>query len=68
MFKLMDRKNNHIFTAKIIAYLDQCIFVIIILGDYVMVEPIGEGDKVKAEIVSILYKEQIKYIKEEGLW
>ena len=33
-----------------------------------MVEPIGEGDKVKAEIVSILYKEQIKYIKEEGLW
>ena len=64
----MDKKNNHIFTLKIFANLDPCISVIIILGDYVMVEPIGEGDKVKAEIVSILYKEQIKYIKEEGKW
>merc|ERR1712241_1242221 len=27
-----------------------------------------EGDKVKAEIVRVLYKEQIKYIKEEGRW
>ena len=33
-----------------------------------MVEPIAEGDKVKAEIVNILYKEQLKYIKDEGLW
>ena len=37
-------------------------------GDYVVVEPILEGDKVKAEIVQILYKEQIKYIKEQSLW
>ena len=37
-------------------------------GDFVMVEPIAEGDKVKAEIVNILYKEQLKYIKDEGLW
>ena len=37
-------------------------------GDYVVVEPILEGDKVKAEIVQILYKEQIKYIKEQRLW
>jgi len=37
-------------------------------GDFVVVEPISEGDKVKAEIVSILYKEQIKYIKQEGHW
>ena len=37
-------------------------------GDFVVVEPIVEGDKVKAEIVQILYKEQIKYIKEQGLW
>jgi len=29
-----------------------------------MVTPIEEGDKVKAEITAILYKEQIKYIKE----
>jgi hypothetical protein len=39
-----------------------------ILGDFVMIEPIGEGDKVKAEIVNILYKDQIKYIKDEGKW
>ena len=38
------------------------------LGDYVLVEPIEEGEKVKAEIVTILYKEQIKYIQEEGMW
>merc|ERR1712018_129712 len=37
-------------------------------GDFVVVEPIAEGDKVKAEIVQILYKEQIKYIKDEGQW
>jgi len=37
-------------------------------GDYVIVEPIPEGDKVKAEIVRILYKEQIKHIKKEKLW
>jgi len=37
-------------------------------GDFVVVSPIEEGDKVKAEICTILYKEQIKYIKTEKLW
>lgn len=37
-------------------------------GDFVLVEPIKEGDRVKAEIINILYKNQIKYIKEEGRW
>ncbi|XP_013786686.1 probable RNA-binding protein EIF1AD isoform X2 [Limulus polyphemus] len=37
-------------------------------GDFVIVEPIEEGDKVKAEIVHILYKDQIKHIKSEGKW
>jgi len=37
-------------------------------GDYILVEPIEEGDKVKAEISHILFKEQIKYIQEENLW
>jgi len=37
-------------------------------GDFVVVSPIEEGDKVKAEICTILYKEQIKYIKSEKLW
>lgn len=39
-----------------------------ISGDYVLIDPIEEGDKVKGEIVTILYKDQIKYIKAEGLW
>ncbi len=37
-------------------------------GDFCVVEPIEEGDKVKAEIVRILYKDQIRHIKSEGQW
>ena len=37
-------------------------------GDYCIVEPIEEGDKVKAEIVRILYKDQIRFIKSENSW
>ena len=44
------------------------IFIFHISGDFVLIEPIEEGDRVKAEISRILYKDQIKYIKEEGQW
>ena len=37
-------------------------------GDFVIVTNIEEGDKVKAEISTILYKDQIKFIKAEGCW
>ncbi|XP_050673008.1 probable RNA-binding protein EIF1AD [Leptidea sinapis] len=37
-------------------------------GDYVLVEPIIEGDKVKAEIVKIMNKDSIKYYKENKIW
>lgn len=37
-------------------------------GDFVIVEPIEEGDKVQAEIITILYRDQIRYIKRESLW
>ncbi|XP_071962611.1 probable RNA-binding protein EIF1AD [Antedon mediterranea] len=37
-------------------------------GDFVIVEPIEEGFKVKAEIVRILYPQQVKYIQKEGKW
>jgi probable RNA-binding protein EIF1AD len=37
-------------------------------GDFVIVSTIEEGDKVKAEIVKILYKDQVEYIKKEGKW
>lgn len=37
-------------------------------GCYVVVEPIEEGKKVKAEIVQMLLKDQIKYFKSEGKW
>ncbi|XP_011312985.1 probable RNA-binding protein EIF1AD [Fopius arisanus] len=37
-------------------------------GDYILVEPIPEGDKVKAEIVKILTKEHIRYYRSQGCW
>ena len=37
-------------------------------GDFVVVTPIEEGDKVKAEICTILYKDQIRFIKSENRW
>ena len=37
-------------------------------GDFVLVQPISEGEKVKAEIVNILYADQIKYIQSQGKW
>lgn len=37
-------------------------------GNFVIVEPIEEGDKVQAEIIVILYRDQIRYIKRENQW
>lgn len=37
-------------------------------GDFVIVEPIEEGDKVKAEMVRVLSKEHIKYFKKINVW
>lgn len=37
-------------------------------GDYILVEPIAEGDKVKGEIVKIMNKDSIKYYKENNVW
>lgn len=37
-------------------------------GDFVLVEPIEEGDKVKAEIVRILSPEHVKVFSAEGVW
>jgi len=42
--------------------------VIVTVGDYVMIEPIAEGDKVKAEISHILYRPQVQFIQQQGLW
>ena len=42
--------------------------VALFLGDFVVVDPILEGNKVKGEIVRILYPEQIEYLKEKKLW
>ncbi len=38
------------------------------LGDYVVVESIAEGRKVQAEIVNILFPQQVKHLKEENMW
>ncbi|XP_061541462.1 probable RNA-binding protein EIF1AD [Phycodurus eques] len=37
-------------------------------GDYVIVDPIEEGEKVKAEISSILYKDHIVHLQKQNLW
>jgi len=37
-------------------------------GDFVVVNPIKEGNKVLAEITYVLYSKQIKYLQQEGLW
>lgn len=37
-------------------------------GDYVIVDPIEEGEKVKAEISFILYKDNIQYLQKQQLW
>ncbi|XP_058819669.1 probable RNA-binding protein EIF1AD [Topomyia yanbarensis] len=37
-------------------------------GDFVLVEPIEEGNKVKAEICRILTAEHIKLFEKEGIW
>nr|XP_033811540.1 probable RNA-binding protein EIF1AD [Geotrypetes seraphini] len=37
-------------------------------GDFLIVDPIKEGEKVKAEISCILYKDHIRYLKKVGLW
>lgn len=37
-------------------------------GDFVIVEPIDEGDKVKAEIVRILTPQHIKEFIKDGIW
>lgn len=40
----------------------------IIPGDYVIVDPIKEGVKVKGEIVRILTPELMKSLKRDGIW
>ncbi|XP_068442703.1 probable RNA-binding protein EIF1AD [Clinocottus analis] len=37
-------------------------------GDYVIVDPIEEGEKVKAEISFILYKDNIQYLQNQQIW
>uniref|UniRef100_A0A2H6NCD7 Probable RNA-binding protein EIF1AD n=1 Tax=Micrurus carvalhoi TaxID=3147026 RepID=A0A2H6NCD7_9SAUR len=37
-------------------------------GDFLLVDPIEEGEKVKAEISFVLYKDHIQYLKKEGYW
>ncbi|KAJ8281641.1 hypothetical protein COCON_G00041600 [Conger conger] len=37
-------------------------------GDFVIVDPIEEGEKVKAEISFILYKDHIRHLQTIGVW
>ncbi|KAM9302325.1 putative RNA-binding protein EIF1AD [Gastrophryne carolinensis] len=37
-------------------------------GDFLIVDPIAEGEKVKAEIAFIIYKDHQRLLQKEGLW
>ncbi|XP_015906954.1 probable RNA-binding protein EIF1AD [Parasteatoda tepidariorum] len=37
-------------------------------GDFVIIEPIVEGDKVKGEIMRVLLKDQILYFQQQSVW
>ncbi|XP_046687479.1 probable RNA-binding protein EIF1AD isoform X3 [Homalodisca vitripennis] len=37
-------------------------------GDFVLVERIPEGDKVKAEIITVLSKQHIRFFKDRNCW
>uniref|UniRef100_A0A8D0BXM3 Probable RNA-binding protein EIF1AD n=1 Tax=Salvator merianae TaxID=96440 RepID=A0A8D0BXM3_SALMN len=37
-------------------------------GDFLLVDPIEEGEKVKAEISFVLYKDHVRYLQKEGYW
>ncbi|MBN3282330.1 EIF1A protein, partial [Polyodon spathula] len=37
-------------------------------GDFLVVDPIEEGEKVKAEISVILHKDYIRYLQKAGVW
>ena len=37
-------------------------------GNFVILEPILEGVKVRFEVVNILYPEQIQFIRDHGMW
>uniref|UniRef100_A0A8D0GZF5 Probable RNA-binding protein EIF1AD n=1 Tax=Sphenodon punctatus TaxID=8508 RepID=A0A8D0GZF5_SPHPU len=37
-------------------------------GDFLLVDPIKEGEKVKAEINFVLYKDHVRYLQKEGFW
>lgn len=52
----------------IIYLLKASFWVFLFTGDFIVVEPIPEGVKVRAEIVHILYPKQIKTLKEDKEW
>ncbi|KAH0550723.1 probable RNA-binding protein EIF1AD [Cotesia glomerata] len=37
-------------------------------GDFLLVEPIPEGDKVKAEIIKVLTEKHIKFYRAQNVW
>ncbi|GIY29979.1 probable RNA-binding protein EIF1AD [Caerostris extrusa] len=38
------------------------------IADFVVIDPIVEGDKVKGEISRVLLEDQIRYYKKQGVW
>lgn len=45
-----------------------CLFSALPPGDFLIVDPIAEGEKVKAEISFVLCKDHVRSLQKEGLW
>lgn len=43
-------------------------FSSLLTGDFLIVDPIEEGEKVKAEISFVLCKDHVRSLQKEGLW
>ena len=39
-----------------------------VAGDFIIIDPIEEGDKVRGEIAHVLFKDHVCHIQKEGLW
>lgn len=61
------RKTSHSIFNEI-CFLVHISYVSNLQGDYVIVDPIEEGEKVKAEISFILYKDHIQNLQKQQLW
>ncbi|XP_075234635.1 putative RNA-binding protein EIF1AD [Lycorma delicatula] len=62
----VETSNNEIFLASMPSKFRHNIWIK--RGDFVLLERIQEGDKVKGEISKVLTRDHIKFFKSQGIW